>query len=158
MKFVHLALLAAVVTVDAKKDKSGTNDHDKKVKNAKKNKPSGCKVGIKMEAFKDSDCTKGAEIEGKKGVKKFTAKELEKYDNKCFKTSDKTSTFVTCDHLKGISIKSYKNTLCNGDDDESLTYKWGYCKKFQGSYYKATGAMALKSAALAAAAFIGSQF
>merc|ERR1719240_1580720 len=157
MKFAHLALLATVVVAKKKHD-HGESDHDKKVKKNRNNKPSGCKVGIKMEAFTNSACTKKAESEGQKGVKTPTAAEIDKFDNKCIKTSLSTSTFVTCDHLKGITIKDYKNDLCNGDATKTLKYTWGDCEEYAGVYYKVTGAMALKSAAIAAAAFIGSQF
>ena len=59
---------------------------------------------------------------------------------------------------KEVSYTAYNSNDCTGDAGVKASYVWGKCLKMGNIYVKATGAMAMQSAAIAAVAFVGSQF
>ena len=94
-------------------------------------------------------------------MKKMTepsAKDLEEFTGKCKETGAAQAIYITCDEKEGISYKKYDNQDCTGEAAETMTFGWGSCMGNQGNYVKFKGAMALKAAAVALAAVVGTQF
>lgn len=68
------------------------------------------------------------------------------------------ASLVTCDAKAGISVKTWDGEKCEGTPEHEFKAKWGECTQWGSEYYKITGAATLQAAAIAVAAFAGSQF
>ena len=159
MKFVHLALLASVAVAKS--------DTDKKVQKEKDNrKGTGCKKGIEMKLFTDDDCSEKFKVKGDSNTVVWKEEDLkEKMDDVCHEAGDK-SFHVSCQAGQGIIIRNYDNSNCAPLRTKKTVTAWDSCQKHpmmktktgKDLYVIVTGATVLKSAALALAAFAGSQF
>ena len=123
----------------------------------------GCKSGITASAFKDKDCSEKVELNGKQVQIEFKSAEINKLnDNGCHNENGHSGS-IKCT-TKAFEVKTFDEEDCKGTAGTTVSYTWGSCTEFKESkdapavYYKVTGAMALQSAAIAAVAFIGSQF
>ena len=126
----------------------------------------GCKPGITAAAYKDKSCTEKMEAAGKQVTIEFKQEHLNMLnDNGCHNEDGKSGS-IKCT-TKNVEMKVFSEEDCKGTAAKTETYTWGACtghkdeklgKDAPTVYYKVTGAMALQSAAIAAVAFIGSQF
>ena len=113
-----------------------------------------------MEAFKDDDCSKKLTLHGEdSNSHTLTDDELKALDDVCNDTGSK-SYHTSCQAGQGVVFRSYDNDDCKPLREKKTVVPWDSCHKFPHAnfYVKVTGAMAIKSAALALAAFAGSQF
>ena len=121
----------------------------------------GCKAGITAAAFSDKSCTKKVEENGKQVTMEFKSADINKLNDNGCHNEDGHSGSIKCT-TKNFEIKSFTEEDCKGTAAATVSYTWGSCSEYKvgdtSVYYKVTGAMALQSAAIAAVAFVGSQF
>ena len=122
----------------------------------------GCKAGITAAAFEDKDCTKKFEAEGKQLTYEFKQADMNKLNDNGCHTEGGASQSIKCT-TKNFEVKTFTTEDCDGKAAATVSYTWGSCMEHKDTdgnkrFFKVTGAMALQSAAIAAVAFVGSQF
>ena len=119
-----------------------------------------------MAYFTDDDCTKKLKMKGDSNVMEPNENDLKEMDAECHELSSDASFHTSCQAGQGIVFRHYDNANCAPLREKKTVVAWDSCSKLPSvvsppgktTYVKVTGAMALKSAALALAAFAGSQF
>lgn len=143
-----------------------------------------CMKGIKMGVYSDKDCKNLLKAGDEEMPEhEITKEELKDMNKKCSTIPEKDQDFWTAQDFEAVSQKVtcdtealtavvYTSEDCTGDDTKDWSQVWGECKEYKipgpededgeptelTMYIKVSGAFALKAAATAALALIGSQF